>query len=97
MGWRFRRTIKILPGVHLNFSKSGLSTTFGPRGAKLTIGHGRIRQTIGLPGTGLSYTESERLPSHPEPVEPSSAGRLGPLLLILLIIIVGIVLAEVIA
>lgn len=29
MGWRFRRTIKILPGVHLNVSRSGVSTSAG--------------------------------------------------------------------
>ena len=51
--WRRKR---ILPGVTLNLSKSGLSTSIGVRGAHYTIGHGRRRTTVGLPGTGLFYT-----------------------------------------
>jgi len=58
MGYlNFRRRIKILPGVTLNLSKSGVSTSVGRRGAKVTLGgsHGP-RATVGIPGTGLSYT-----------------------------------------
>ncbi len=59
MGFRFRRTIKVLPGIRLNLSKSGVSTSIGRRGAHVTIGHGKVRETVGLPGTGLSYTQVE--------------------------------------
>lgn len=58
--FRFRRSVKIAPGVRLNVSKSGVSTSIGPRGAKVTIGHGQVRETAGIPGTGLSYTETHR-------------------------------------
>ena len=34
------------------------SVSLGPRGAKTTFGHGRVRQTVGLPGTGLFYTRT---------------------------------------
>ena len=30
MGFRFRRSIKILPGIRLNFGKRGVSTSIGP-------------------------------------------------------------------
>lgn len=56
MPLRFRRTIRILPGLRLNASKSGLSVSAGRRGANVTVGHGKMRGTVGLPGTGLSYT-----------------------------------------
>jgi len=56
MGFRFQKRIKLLPGVGINLSKSGVSTSFGPRGAKVTIGHGKKRTTVGLPGTGISHT-----------------------------------------
>ena len=36
--WSFRRRIKIIPGVRLNLSKSGISTSIGIRGANLTFG-----------------------------------------------------------
>jgi hypothetical protein len=55
--WRFRRTAQLLPGVRLNLNKSSVSTRFGVRGAGYTIGPKGERLTVGLPGTGLSYTE----------------------------------------
>jgi hypothetical protein len=56
---RFRRSIRILPFLRLNIGKRGVSTSFGVRGAHITVGHGKVRETVGLPGTGLSYTHVE--------------------------------------
>jgi hypothetical protein len=56
MGLRFRRRISILPGVRLNVSRSGVSTSIGRRGLWVTYGRGGRRTTVGLPGSGLSYT-----------------------------------------
>lgn len=72
--FRLFRRIKIAPGVTINVSKSGLSTSLGPRGAKVTLGHGRIRKTVGLPGTGVYYTSTEELSS---PSPSPSAGSTG--------------------
>src|ERR1039457_2456723 len=60
MGFRFRRSIKILPGVRLNFGKRGISTSIGIRGAHVTVGKTGTRTTVGLPGSGLSYTHLEK-------------------------------------
>ena len=38
MAWRFQRRVKIIPGVRLNLSKSGISTSVGVRGASMTFG-----------------------------------------------------------
>lgn len=52
MGFRFRKSIKIAPGIKINFGKRGISSigaggfSFGSRG---------IYQNIGIPGTGISY------------------------------------------
>jgi hypothetical protein len=56
MPFRFRRSIKILPGLKINISKGGLSTSIGGRGHSVNIGKRGVRTTIGLPGTGLSYS-----------------------------------------
>jgi hypothetical protein len=56
MGFRFRRSPKIAPGVRANISKSGISYSLGGRGASVTIGHGKVRRTVGIPGTGISYS-----------------------------------------
>ena len=55
MGIRFRRSIKIMPGVKVNLSKRGISTSFGTRGVYYTIGsNGRRTSSVGIPGTGIS-------------------------------------------
>ena len=56
MGFRFRRSIRILPGVRVNLGKRGASVSVGVRGAHVTVGPTGVRQTVGLPGTGMSYT-----------------------------------------
>ena len=58
MTYRYRKSIKLIPGVKLNLSKSGISTSIGKRGATVNIGHGRVKSTIGLPGSGISYSRS---------------------------------------
>lgn len=57
MGWSFRRRIKVIPGVYLNVSKRGVSTTVGVRGASLTFrGDGKYAN-VGIPGTGISIRQ----------------------------------------
>lgn len=53
MGWRYRKRIKILPGIHLNISKSGISTNVGVKGASVTFGPKGTYVNTGFPGTGL--------------------------------------------
>jgi hypothetical protein len=56
MGLRFQKRITLLPGVHLNLSKSGVSFSFGGHGATINAGtQGQKTITLGIPGTGLSY------------------------------------------
>lgn len=59
MGYfRFRRSMKIGPGVRWNFGKKSTSFSLGPRGLKLTAGTRGVRTTVGIPGTGISYTST---------------------------------------
>ncbi len=69
MGLRFQRRFQLLPGLRLNVSKSGASVSLGPRGAHLTLGrHSRV--TVGLPGSGMSYTQAlGHVHPSPPPVE----------------------------
>ena len=57
MALNFRKRIKIAPGVHLNLSKGGVSTSVGPRGAKVTFGKKGTFLHTGIPGTGLYSRE----------------------------------------
>ena len=57
MGFRFRKSIKLAPGVRLNLTKKGISSlSVGKRGASVNIGKKGTRGTVGLPGSGLSYS-----------------------------------------
>lgn len=59
MGLRYRKVIRLLPLAHLNLSLRGVSLSLGKPGATLNLKAGRSpRATVGLPGTGLSYSES---------------------------------------
>ncbi len=55
MAFRFSRTIRLFPGIRLNISKSGISTSLGPRGASVTVRKRGIYANTGIPGTGMSY------------------------------------------
>lgn len=50
---RFRRKKKLFPGVYLNFSKTGISTTFGIPGASVNFNKQGTFLNTGIPGTGI--------------------------------------------
>jgi len=54
MALRFRKSIKLAPGIRMNLSGSGTSWTLGPRGASVSIGKRGTFLNTGIPGTGLS-------------------------------------------
>jgi hypothetical protein len=56
MVFQFRRTLRIVPGVRVNLSKGGTSVSFGSRGFHYTVGKKGTRTTVGIPGSGLSWT-----------------------------------------
>ena len=55
MGFRFRRSIKIAPGLRVNIGKSGASISAGVRGASINAGAQGLHTNVGIPGTGISY------------------------------------------
>ncbi|WP_434462130.1 DUF4236 domain-containing protein [Serratia plymuthica] len=55
MGFRFRKSVSIIPGLSVNFSNGTPSLSIGPRGASVSVGKRGTYANLGLPGTGLSY------------------------------------------
>jgi hypothetical protein len=53
MAWSFRKRIKIIPGVHLNFSKSGITTSIGFKGANMTFGKSGSYLNTSVPILGI--------------------------------------------
>lgn len=57
MGLKFRKSIKLGKNVKLNINNNSASVTFGGNGIHHTIStNGTTRTTVGIPGTGISYT-----------------------------------------
>ena len=88
MGLRFRRSIKIAPGIRVNLNKKSASVTFGPKGLKHTVSTtGKSHTTVGVPGTGLSYTTSggrpASVPAAQRPTSPKSKAVVLPLCIFL--------------
>ncbi len=54
MGLRFRKSIKLAPGIRMNLSGGGVSWSVGPRGASVNIGKRGSYLNAGIPGTGIS-------------------------------------------
>ena len=84
MGFRFHRAFKLLPGIRINLSKSGVSTSIGGRGATVNFGHGKTTTTVGIPGTGLSY----RATSSNSDSAPGKSGGLGVVVLVIIVVLV---------
>ncbi len=61
MGLRFRKRIKIAPGVNLNINKKSVSLSGGVKGVRHTVSStGRRTTSVGIPGTGLYYTKTHK-------------------------------------
>lgn len=57
MGLRYRKSLPLVPGVRLNVTGKGLSSaSFGKPGATLNMGRRGTRSTVGIPGSGVSYS-----------------------------------------
>ena len=94
MGFRFRRRIKIAPGLRLNLSKSGGSLSVGGRGATLNLGKRGKRMTVGVPGSGIFYTKQLGRASGPDHGPAQSGfgllGRIWHWILIAAVVTLGL-------
>lgn len=62
MGMKFRKSVKIAPGVRVNFNKKSVGLSVGGKGARVSVNSsGRVTKTVSLPGTGLSYSDSHTI------------------------------------
>jgi hypothetical protein len=78
MGWRFRKSFKVMPGVRLNLSKRGLSATIGASPLSVGIGQAGVYANASIPGTGLSYRQRLDMPQGPPPPLPPGEPPYAP-------------------
>ncbi|SON53087.1 DUF4236 domain-containing protein [Vibrio tapetis] len=91
---RFRKRIKIAPGLHINLnwsSKKGVTTSasVGVPGANVNIGKtkegvGLKRGTVGLPGSGFSHQVNLDNSNQTIQVQPKQSGNIWKYVSILL-------------
>lgn len=68
MGFQARKSFKIMPGVRMTVTPRGVSASVGVKGARMSVNSkGRVTQTLGIPGTGISHQKTV--------VSSSGAGR----------------------
>lgn len=59
MGFRFRKSIKLLGSTKVNISHKSIGISAGVKGARLSINSKRgITGTVSIPGTGISYSKN---------------------------------------
>lgn len=58
MAIKFRKSIKIAPGIKMNLNKKSAGITVGGKGVHFTANTSGTKTTsVGIPGTGLYYTD----------------------------------------
>ena len=67
MSLRFRRSIRIAPGVRLNLGLHGAGVSIGPRGFHVGMNRRGMYTSAGIPGTGLYAIHHLRGPSDEHP------------------------------
>jgi len=83
MGLRFRKSLRLLPGVRLNFSKSGVSASIGHAPFTVNLSSRGLMTTASLPGTGISFRNQsgairQILPSQARPLDLPPQADLPP-------------------
>jgi hypothetical protein len=73
MAFRFRKSVKILPGVRWNIGNHGSSLSLGGKGLTVNVNKKGTRTTVGIPGTGVSH--STYAPHASTPPQSGNAGN----------------------
>jgi len=56
VSFKFRKRIKLAPGLWINLRKGFPSLSIGKPGLTTNVGQRGVRTTVGIPGSGFSYT-----------------------------------------
>lgn len=79
MGFRFRKSVKLAPGVRVNLGKKSASVSVGGKGARYTVSStGRRTSSVGIPGTGVSYVKTHTAGKKQGSAPAAPAATTGP-------------------
>jgi hypothetical protein len=90
MSLRFRRRVKLLPGVTLNLGLHGAGVSIGPRGHHVGLNRRGMYTSAGIPGSGIYAVH--HFHGHGEPhseVRGGGSGNAAGCLILALLLFVG--------
>ncbi len=73
MSLRFRRSIRLAPGIRLNLGMHGAGLSVGPRGLHVGVNRRGMYTSAGIPGTGIYAVHHIRNSTGPHPSVAGSA------------------------
>src|SRR6202030_4461357 len=76
MSLRFRRSIRIAPGVHVNLGLHGAGLSVGSRGLHVGVNRRGMYTSAGIPGTGIYAVHHIRSSAEQHPSVAGSAAGL---------------------
>ena len=96
MALRFRRRIRIAPGIHLNLGLHGVGLSVGPRGLHVGMNRRGMYTSAGIPGTGLYAIHHVRGPSdeHPSVAGNASGFVVGILIAVALFAVLVVAMSQ---
>lgn len=77
MGLNFRKSLSIGKLFRVNFTKKGLGVSAGVKGARVSLNKDGVRETVSLPGTGLSWSERQSFRKANKTGSDGSSGKTG--------------------
>ncbi len=86
MSLRFRRSIRVLPGIRLNLGLHGAGLSVGRRGLHVGMNRRGMYTSAGIPGTGLYAVHHTRISGY-----PTVAGSGWPILALFGLIVLVVV------
>lgn len=96
MGFRYRKRVKLFPGVWFNLSKGGVSTSVGGKSLTVNLKSSKVKTTASIPGTGISYSETADTQAHQATTPDLAPARAGiPVWVWLLLFFVAVLLVVV--
>ena len=96
MGFRFRKRLRLFKGTWINLSKHGASLSIGRRGPTVNLNPKGHQDSVGLPGSGVSYRTRRRKFGKPgaPTTAPHGAITVAHVVYLVLIALVILILAH---
>lgn len=92
MSLRFRRSIRLAPGIRVNLGLHGAGLSVGPRGLHVGVNRRGMYTSAGIPGTGIYAVHHIRSSAEQHPsVAGSATGFVAGVVITVIIVVIAFV------